>query len=187
MFMGILDRIRQTRSQREAERAEQEFHQQARSMDVNELRQLNSDELIEALLGRMQGKTQNLTEKEALEVLNEAQRTLYILKVFDEEVRTGGLLQFFVNDSRDLAPYVSSSLKAVRADPYTMFFDDFVDRNNIDLRDLSSFQIDNLSEYELNIGRYPFDDFDGAFYYENLKNPLERMLVVYAREHLQEM
>lgn len=185
--MGILDRIKQSRTQRDAERAERDFNQQVLAMDGSALWQLSNDELMNALLARMQARTADLSEEEALEVLNEPQRNLYVLKVFDEEVQTGGLLQFFVNDSRNLAPYVSDALKAVKAVPFTDFFDDFIQRHHIDLSDLTSFQIDDISEYELNIGRYPFDDFDGAFYYENLKNPLERILTVYAREHLDQM
>lgn len=185
--MGILDRIRQSRVQRDAERAEREFSQKAVVMDRAALWQLSNEELLNALLARMQAKTKDLTEDQALAALSDAQRTLYVLKVFDEEIRAGGLLQFFVNDSRDLAPYISDALKAVKAEPYTDFFDDFIERHRIDLTDLTSFKIDDLSEYELNIGRYPFDDFDGAFYYENLKNPLERFLVLYARDHLDAM
>lgn len=185
--MGIFDRFKQTRTQGHDPLAEREFKKRVLTMDTGALGQLTNDELLNALLLRMQARVNDMSEEEALEILNEAQRTLYVLKVFDEEIHGGGLLQFFVNDSRILAPLVSEALKKAEASPFTEIFDDFIQRQGIDLTDLTSFQIDDIREYELNIGRYPFDDFDSAYYYENLKNPMERFMVVYARKHLGRM
>jgi hypothetical protein len=52
------------------------------------------------------------------------------------------------------------------------------------LDDLDSFIIDDVNQFEIQRSRYPFDKFDNSYYelYEN--EPLQELLVKYAREHI---
>ena len=93
----------------------------------------------------------------------EAQKTLYVAWKYDMEVQNGGLCQFFVNPSRALAPYLEDVLHTIRADSHRELFHSFVQENDIDINDLSSFIIRSVDEFQEQNERYPFDDFDKAF------------------------
>ena len=95
---------------------------------------------------------------------SEKERVLTILNAFDSEVMNGGLCQFFVNDSRYLAPFVSEALLAVGATEVNEKFVSFVEENKIDLNDLSSFDSRTLEQFSAQYTRYPFDDFDNFYY-----------------------
>ena len=102
------------------------------------------------------------------------------------EVQNGGLCQFFVNSSRDVAPYIIECLKIIGADSYKNLLSEFVEKHNINLNDLDSFMIEDVAEYEAQTERYPFDDFDDKYYelYEN--EPLEELLIVYVKDYLED-
>ena len=58
---------------------------------------------------------------------------------------------------------------------FVALFDGFIARNNIDLTDLSSFKIEDVEEFEERMERYPFDEYDDAFYdFEPLQVYLEK-------------
>ena len=76
----------------------------------------------------------------------------------------GGLCQFFVNSSSDCAPFISEALEAIGATELRNLFEQFVNDNDIDVTDLSSFKITNLKEYEAQTERFDFDSFDERFY-----------------------
>ena len=99
----------------------------------------------------------------------------------NSEVNNGGLCQFFVNSSRAFAPFVSESLFAVGADKTKELFDNFISENNIDLKDLNSFIITDLSEFAEQNQRYPFDDFDNKYYEIG---EINHLLIKYARENI---
>lgn len=102
-------------------------------------------------------------------LINEEQKLIYSLMNLVAEVENGGLCQFFVNSSSECAPYISSALEAVGALELKVLYDGFIADNNIDVNDLSSFKISDVSEYEAQTKRYDFDSFDDKFYeYENL-------------------
>lgn len=100
----------------------------------------------------------------ALESSPEKQRVCTVLNCFDMEVMNGGLCQFFVNESRFYAPYVSECLEIIGADEVNSAFMNFVAENGIDLNDLSSFRSATLEEFSARYKRYPFDDFDHVYY-----------------------
>ena len=75
-----------------------------------------------------------------LESSPKKQRVCTVLNCFDMEVMNGGLCQFFVNESRFYAPYVSECLEKIGADDVRYTFLNFATENNLDLNDLSSFR-----------------------------------------------
>ena len=102
------------------------------------------------------------------------------------EVQNGGLCQFFVNSSRDVAPYVVESLNEIGAINYKILLSNFVEEHNINLSDLDSFMIEEVEEFEAQTKRYPFDDFDDKYYELYEKEPLEDLLISYAKKHLED-
>ena len=113
--------------------------------------------------------------------LTNEQRVCSTLLNLDSEVNNGGLCQFFVNSSRALAPFVSESLSVIKADKTKELFDSFISENKIDLKDLNSFIIKDLSEFAEQNNRYPFDDFDNKYYEIGEVNDL---MIRYARENI---
>jgi hypothetical protein len=82
-----------------------------------------------------------------------------------------------------VAPYVSEYMGIIGANEHKNLFDKFVNENNIDLTDRSSFDVEEADEFEEQTERYPFDDYDDAFY--DMES-LETYLKKFAREHLQD-
>ncbi len=122
-------------------------------------------------------------EATALSQISDAQRTVYILNTFDMEIQNGGLCQFFVNSSRELAPYVDECLKTVSAEDQRVLFSEFVDVNQIDLGNLESFEISNVLEFQAQTQRYDFDSFDKD--YMKL-TPLKDYIVSYIKANINE-
>ena len=109
------------------------------------------------------------------------QRYCYALNLLELEVNNGGLCQFFVNSSRAVAPYISEYLGIIGAEDHKTLFDTFVAKNQIDLTDLSSFEIRRTRDFEKQAVRYPFDEFDDAFY---RLDTLETPLIAYIRKNI---
>lgn len=118
---------------------------------------------------------------QGLPLLSAPQKVFYALNYLEMEVNNGGLCQFFVNSSRILAPYISEYLGIVGADEHKQLFDSFIRRHHIDLTDLSSFQIRHVRDFETQAKRYPFDEYDDAFY--SLPS-LEEPLTAYVRANI---
>ncbi|MBQ3182902.1 MAG: DUF4375 domain-containing protein [Clostridia bacterium] len=122
-------------------------------------------------------------EATALSQISDVQRTVYILNMFDMEIQNGGLCQFFVNSSRELAPYVDECLKTVGAEDQRVLFSEFAKVNQIDLNNLESFEISNVLEFQAQTQRYDFDSFDRA--YMKL-TPLKDYIVSYIKANINE-
>lgn len=116
--------------------------------------------------------------------LSKEQVSVYSLICFLREVNNGGLCQFFVNSSGECAPYISESLEAVGAFGLKKLYDDFIEGNGIDVKDLSSFKIEDIEEYEAQTQRFDFDSFDDKFYEDG---DLYDQVVAYARKHIEEL
>ena len=154
------------------------------SMSNEDMASLSDDELFEAVLSRIEHKVDSFDEwEDGVNSLNNSQKIFYSINWLEVEVNNGGLCQFFVNSSRMVAPYVSEYMSIIGANNHKNLFDKFIMDNNIDLSNLSSFDIDDVDEYEKQIERYPFDDYDDAFYD---MEPLEVYLKKFAREHLED-
>ena len=153
-------------------------------MSIEDLASLSDHELFDAVLSRTGHKVDSFDEWEVgVNSLNNSQKIFYSINWLEVEVNNGGLCQFFVNSSRMVAPYISEYLSIIGANDHKELFDRFIADNNIDLSNLSSFDIDDFDEYDKQAKRYPFDDYDDAFY--EMK-PLEEYLKKFAREHLED-
>lgn len=193
--MGLINfiqsKIESTRQMKEAVRSFKNAMEEREAaiekyitMSTEEFTSLPEEILFEAALARTENKVDGHEDMiEGINALNEAQKILYSINYLDIEVQNGGLCQFFVNSSRAVAPLISEYLEVIGANDHKLLYDDFVTQNQIDLTDLSSFEIDDISEYEAQTERYSFDDFDDAYY--NLV-PLEDFLAVYVKQHLME-
>lgn len=165
-------------------RQRQEDYQQ---MTTDELKALPDNELIQAVQLRAERHVDGFGMERAEQLagfldLSEPQRTVCTLYWYENEILNGGLSQFFVNSSRMVAPYVSSSLNAVGAEEHRELFDGFIRKHEIDLDDLASFasEEEETEKYD----RYPFEEFDEAFY--ELET-LERFVVDYIKENIEEV
>lgn len=151
------------------------------NMSKEDMASLSDEDLFEAAVTRTDNKIDGFDDiEEGFRSLNDSQKVLYVLNYFEAEVNNGGLCQFFVNQSRALAPYISGYMELVGAKEHKKLFDGFVSENKIDLADLSSFIIHRVKDYDVQTQRYPFDKYDDAFY--DLE-PIEAFLEKYVREH----
>lgn len=153
-------------------------------MTADELVALSDDELFDAVTARTENKVDRFDEwEDGLNSLNHAQRVFYSVNWFEIEVNNGGLCQFFVNSSRMVAPFVSDYMGIIGSTDHQKLFDNFISKNGIDLNDLSSFDIDKAEAFEAQSKRYPFDEYDHAFY--NME-PLEVFLKKFIRDHIKD-
>lgn len=110
------------------------------------------------------------------------QKLLYSLIEFEMEVNNGGLCQFFVNSSRECAPYISEALNEIGAFDLKKLYDSFIADNNIDVNDLSSFISNDIDEYQAQTERFDFDSFDDEFYEDE---NLHQQIINYARKNIE--
>ena len=155
-------------------------------MSSSELNSLTDNELFEAALVRTEEKVDHFEFERILDgvsTLSHAEQVFYVTSYYETEVNNGGLCQFFVNSSRIFVPLVADCLDEISAVKHKALFVQFIQDNGIDLNDLSSFMIDSVKDYEAQTRRYPFDDFDNAFF--QLK-PIQDLLPSYIRAHISE-
>lgn len=155
--MGIIKAIFQSVKQA---KAQEKLYSKYKAFSNEQLLCLNDDELRDAINIICDSDV----DEETLANANAYQRTFLTVWYLDAEVNNGGLCQFFVNSSRAYAPYVSGALEMIGAFQTKKLFDEFVAKNNIDLENLDSFISDDLSEFQGQYERYPFDDFDNSYY-----------------------
>ena len=163
------------------------FNNYSLSLSHSAMAELDDETLAEVLRVRVLHVAEaeyNFDFVQALQGMSSSVRTAFILFCFDAEIQNGGLCQFFVNSTRETAPYVSEALRLTGADEYASIFDEFCADTGIDLNDLSSFIIDDSIDYEAQTERYPFDQFDDDYYMLYEEKPLEQYIARYARAHL---
>lgn len=154
-----------------------------KAMTDEELLAFSDDDLYEAVSLVAGLDVGGLSAKDIVK-LNSFQRVFYVLNEFNNEIMNGGLCQFFVNDSREYAPFVSESLEIIGAYKTKALFDNFVLINQINLNDLEDFIIYDLKDFEKQNKRYHFDDFDKEFYE---LDEIYTLLVKYARENINKL
>ena len=143
---------------------------------------LEDDELFFAAVSRAEAIVDSHDSvSEGFDALKEHQKVLYAVNYLEMEVNNGGLCQFFVNSSRVVAPYISDYLGIIGATDHKALFDGFISKYGIDLSDLSSFEISRVRDFEKQAARYPFDEYDDAFY---ALDTLETPLVAYIRKNI---
>lgn len=145
-----------------------------RTLTPEALAALPDDELFSAALARAESIVDSFDDvPEGFAALSEPQKVLYAVNYLEMEVNNGGLCQFFVNSSRAVAPYISQYLGVIGAGEHKALFDGFISKYEIDLTDLSSFEIRRTRDFEKQAARYPFDEYDDAFYgLDTLETPL---------------
>lgn len=153
-------------------------------MSAEELACLSDEELYDAIIARIEKRVDSQVELEmGVKSLNSSQRLVFSLDWFIIEVENGGLCQFFVNSSRMIAPFVSDYMESVGAKEHKKLFDEFIGKNNINLYDLTFFDVNREEEYAEKAEKYPFDDFDNAFYE---LEPLKTYLIKFIRENIED-
>ena len=154
------------------------------AMSGEDLFALSDEELFAAVLARMEHKVGQFGEWEnGVNALNASEKLVYSVNWLEMEVNNGGLCQFFVNSSRMVAPYISEYLGVIGAQAHKTLFDTFIATHHIDLSDLTSFIIDDIGDYDKQTERYPFDEYDEAFY---ALESLEPYLQKFVREHIED-
>ncbi len=149
-----------------------------------ELIALPDGELYAAVWNRTDEKVeQAVTDREGVAALPRAAQAFCVAYYYEMEMENGGLCQYFVNSSRELAPLLPAALDEIGAADHKTLFDAFVRDNGIDVNDLSSFISDDVEGYLAQTERYPFDDFDNAFY---ALKPIQEYLIPYIRAHIPE-
>ncbi len=151
-----------------------------RTMGKEQILSLDDEQFFEAI---------NCVCEDAVFDINEPgiakeQKLLYSLIWFELEVSNGGLCQFFVNSSRECAPFISEALNEIGATDLKKLYDSFIEDNNINVNDLSSFILNDIEEYEKQTERFDFDSFDDKFY-EN--DCLHQQIIDYARKNIEEI
>lgn len=146
-------------------------------MSKEKLLTLDDDDFFEAMMLRCMEPPNGIRNFSA----THEQKTYYTLMNFLLEVENGGLCQFFVNTSGECAPYVSDSLEEVGELALKNRYDDFIADNQIDVNNLSFFQIEGRRDFEALANMYDFDSFDDAFYEDQT---LYQTIIDYARENI---
>lgn len=153
---------------------------------IEQTAQMTDDRLYDTIVEEVVENLDTESGGNAAERLEGAPLIFYVLDYFDLEVQNGGLCQFYVNSSKKAAPYVSEALGEVGAKEYQELFDNFNKAYGIDTEDLSSFAIQRLQEFDRQQARYPFEEFDKAYDALYEWQPLNELLIRYAREHLED-
>ena len=113
-----------------------------------------------------------------LSALTAAERAAFIAGELHWEVENGGLCQFFVNWGDAMAPLTAEALAKVGAAEHRAIYEQFVKDNGIDLSDMSSFSFRTAEDFIAQYKRYPYDDFDNAYY---ALPPLDEIVAGYLR------
>lgn len=186
-FQSIKETIAFRRDMKNLMKAYEEKLQAYQTMSAEEFMALPESELYEAAVARIDKIVDGFGYEDedmqkAIAALTPEQRVVYVVDYLEREINNGGLCQFFVNSSRNVAPFVSESLDAITAVMHKELFDDFVADNGIDVNNLSSFIIYDVEEFETQYARYPFDAFDEKFYEYGT---LEDALTEYIKAHVE--
>ena len=175
-FFRLMKDVPKIKEQLEQQRA------QYAAMTPDQFAALPEDELISAAQARIDAVVDAHEEiLDGFSLLSYPQKVFFALNYLEMEVNNGGLCQFFVNSSRVLAPYISEYLGIIGATEHKQLFDGFIQKNNIDLSDLSSFKIRHVREFAAQAERYPFDEYDDAFY---TLPSLEESLTAYVKANI---
>ena len=149
---------------------------------TEQLSQLSDDELICAVWARAENIVLSKEDmSEGFLSLNEEQRIFYAVNYLEMEVNNGGLCQFFVNSSRMVAPIVSDYMGIIGATEHKKLYDSFIEKHQINTYDLSSFDCETVEVFQSQYDRYPFDEYDDAFYE---LDPLQNHLISFVKKHI---
>ena len=155
-----------------------------RKMSSGDLPGLSDADLYYAVTVRTESKVTACNDlQKGIAALNDKERIFYAVNYLEVEVNNGGLCQFFVNESRAVAPLVSEYLGMIGAFAQQKLYDDFIGKYHIDVTDLSSFDIESFEDFTAQYERYPFDEFDDAFY---KMKPLQDYLTKFVGDNIED-
>lgn len=159
------------------------FDEKYIKMSVSELLQLTDDELFYAVWTRAENIVSSKEDfLEGFKCLSEEQRIFYAVNYLEMEVNNGGLCQFFVNSSRMVAPIVSEYMEIIGATEHKKLYDAFIEKYQINTHDLSSFDCETVEVFQSQYERYPFNEYDDAFYE---LEPLQNHLIPFVKKHIE--
>lgn len=98
--------------------------------------------------------------------------------------RTAGCVSTLSTPAGETAPELEEALSQVGAESFRKLFHNFVTENDIDVTQLDSFVIHSAEEFVAQNERYPFDEFDEAYYELYEREPLDALCTAYIRRHL---
>lgn len=181
--MGLFSFIKQTISFRKAFKEQAQRDAAYLQMSTEDLLKLSDDEIFNAVWIRIENIVSSKEDLlEGFNSLNEEQRIFYSVNYLEMEVNNGGLCQFFVNSSRMVAPIVSEYMGIIGATEHKQLYDTFIEKHQINLYDLSSFDCETVEVFQSQYERFPFDEYDDTFYE---LEPLQNYLIPFLKKHIE--
>ena len=89
-----------------------------------------------------------------------------------------------MNSSSECAPFISKALEAIGAADLKDLFDKFIEENNIDVNDLSSFEVVSIDEFIEQTKRCDFDSFDNQFYCDE---NFHQQIIDYSKNYIEQL
>ena len=152
------------------------------ALSDEELLSLSDEELVANVWVRIKRFAAGFdTERRALDNMDEAQKTFYIVQCFALRIEAEGLCAYFANAGRDMALFLSDALERVGAMEQKNLFEDFLHDHKIATASLSDFAVESSKEFKRMERKYPFDEFNSAFY---ALPPMTECLAAYLRENI---
>ncbi len=148
-------------------------------MPAAELAGVPDDRLADAVFFRADHKVEQAADPaRGIAALNAAQKVVYTIWLFDTETNNGGVCQFFQNSSRTVTPFVSDCLAGIGADEHKKLFDGLLERRP-ELK-----RTDAPGQWTETVPPAEIEAFDEALF---ALPPLSELLLLFIREHLQEL
>ncbi len=158
--------------------------------NYDELLALKDYELIMEARDSVIDEIRNSSSEDDLEKILEIRFCLITASIFDMEMQNGGFCQFLVNQGRFHAAVLDQALLAFGAEQHRRITAEFCMKNGIDLANLKELLPEATDPYQvmesyMQLSRkYPFLDFDKAYFALDDDFPLECILGTYIRKNM---
>ena len=185
--MGLFQKLNEQKQQREeiekAIKAAEDRVEEYKSMTVEEFKALPDDEIYAAALARTEVIVKLYdTPREGFEALDFERQIFYVLAHYEAEMSAGGLFKFLSGAGQSFATYLPQCFEELGCADHGELFETFVFHHDIDLNDLSAFEVHSMPEYRLLQTKYPF----GMYNEEYSKLPLlKEKLTAYLKENIE--
>ena len=154
------------------------------------LLELEDYQLISEICEGIIDEIRNLPSEDDFEKMAEIKFYLLAASTFDMEMQNGGLCQFIVNAGKLHGPLLEKALCVFGAEQHQKLLSQFSKDNNIDFRNLQKLAPGNMDPYSMVddyfelLAKYPFCDFEQAYYELDRACPLVVILAEYVRENI---
>lgn len=158
--------------------------------NYDELLALKDYELIMEARDSVIDDLRNSSSEDDLEKIPEIRFCLITASIFDMEMQNGGFCQFLVNQGRFHAAMLDQALLAFDAEQHRRITEEFCMKNGIDLSNLKELLPEATDPYQVMenytqlVGKYPFADFDKAYFALDCECPLEGILGACIRNNM---